>query len=62
MQDEARSITADFIKGVHKKILLLVALLVVVFVVGVYAIVQGSYDIVLRDILLPEFCTEAALR
>ena len=51
MQVEAGAITRDYIRGLHQKILLLVALLVMVFVVGVYAIVQGSYDIAMRDIL-----------
>ena len=55
MQVEAGAITRDYIKGLHQKILLLVALVLMVFVVGVYAIVQGSYDIALRDILLVLF-------
>jgi len=51
MQDEARSITAHYLKGLHQKVLLLAALMLAVFGVGVYAVAQGSYDIALRDII-----------
>ncbi len=51
MNVEANSITADYIRHLHQKVLLFLALLLMVLVVGAYAITHGAYHIALSNVL-----------
>lgn len=45
------SITSAYIEHIRRKILLLIALVAMVFIVAVYAVTQGAYEIPVKDVL-----------
>lgn len=52
MKVETGSITAAYIEHIHRRLFLLIILVAMVFIVAVYAIAQGAYEIPIRDVFL----------
>jgi len=52
MKLETASITSAYLEHIRRKILLLMVLIAMVFIVAVYAVTQGTYEIPIKDVLL----------